>query len=183
MPALIEQSHALIPEDLLSGRFGTGAGRQLTRGELRLWNPDRRQLPACHANQSRWCSMVCAETTTSAQCSGWPMRSCWNGSSSVACTSTYENAGWYRRHVALSTGCHGPKPTPLPAQSWPPRPTGPRCWWSSRPASACRRSKSGQPFRSAWFLVRRTEEYHKRYWTWLMARLRSQFWEWVIRST
>ena len=44
MLALIEQSHALIPEDLLSGRFGTGAGRQLTRGELRLWNPDRRQF-------------------------------------------------------------------------------------------------------------------------------------------
>ena len=104
MLALIEQSHALIPDDLLSGRFGTGAGRQLTRGELRLWNPDRRQLPACHANQSRWCSMVCAETTTSAQCSGWPMRSCWNGLSSVACTSTYENASWCRRHAALSTG-------------------------------------------------------------------------------
>ena len=44
MLALIEQSHALIPEDLLSGRFGTGAGRQLTRGELRLWNPDRRRF-------------------------------------------------------------------------------------------------------------------------------------------
>src|SRR6516162_7046321 len=44
MPALIEQSHALIPEDLLSGRFGTGAGRQLIRGELRLWNADRRQF-------------------------------------------------------------------------------------------------------------------------------------------
>jgi len=44
MLALIEQSHALTPENLLSGRFGTGAGRWLTRGELRLWKPDRREF-------------------------------------------------------------------------------------------------------------------------------------------
>jgi tRNA G18 (ribose-2'-O)-methylase SpoU len=44
MLALIEQSHALVAKDLQSGRFGTSTGRRLTRGELRLWKPDRRQF-------------------------------------------------------------------------------------------------------------------------------------------
>ena len=41
---MIEQSHALVAENLLSGKFGIGAGRRLTRGELRLWKPDRREF-------------------------------------------------------------------------------------------------------------------------------------------
>ena len=44
MLALLEQSHALVAKDLQSGRFGTGAGRRLTRSELRLWKPQRRQF-------------------------------------------------------------------------------------------------------------------------------------------
>ena len=44
MMALIERSHAPAASDLQSGRFGTGAGRRLTRSELRLWKPDRRQF-------------------------------------------------------------------------------------------------------------------------------------------
>jgi tRNA G18 (ribose-2'-O)-methylase SpoU len=41
---MIEQSHALVAENLLSGKFGISAGRRLTRGELRLWKPDRREF-------------------------------------------------------------------------------------------------------------------------------------------
>jgi tRNA G18 (ribose-2'-O)-methylase SpoU len=41
---MIEQSHAVVAKELLSGRFGASAGRRLTRGELRLWKPDRREF-------------------------------------------------------------------------------------------------------------------------------------------